>query len=360
MNMPIDAVDMTAFAYARGEPPQTQAVMRSRPDDFKVVEQCTVEPEGEGEHLWLWVEKTGLTTPHVAECLARMLEAKPRDIGYSGLKDRWAVTRQWFSAPWPIRLGATLPFEVGAEHKVSDSGSFRILSAQRHTRKLRRGTHKANAFVITLRNVTGASQAVETDLNRIAQQGMPNYFGPQRFGHGGKNIKLAHDLFSGQQLRRKQRGFALSAARAFLFNSVLGTRIRDGTWNQILPGEAIMLAGSHSVFNAADESDDALEQRLALFDIHPSGPLAGQATRQPVSDEALLAEQQVLEQHNPLVEGLCQAQVDAARRALRVAMRDLTWHWPADDMLTVEMTLPPGSYATSLLREFCNVVEPTP
>lgn len=355
MEPQIDAVDMTDFAYVRGEPPQAYAVIRHQPQDFQVFEQCSVNPDGEGEHLWVLVKKTGLTTTRVAECLAETLQIKTREIGYSGLKDRWAVTQQWFSMPWPIRHGDAFPFDTEQTHEVSETGYFSVLQQRRHTRKLRRSTHNANAFVITLRDVVGSKDEIDADLARIAKQGIPNYFGPQRFGHEGRNLALARALFGGKRLRRNQRGFALSAARAFLFNNLLGARVSDGSWNRILPGEAVMLAGTHSVFGADGQDMDALEQRATLFDVHPSGPLAGQQTNQPVSGEALALEQQELERHDGLVGGLIDARVDAARRALRVDTRNLSWHWADANTLTVEMTLPPGSFATSVLREFVGV-----
>lgn len=358
MNTPADAVNMADFAYARGEAPQAQAILRQQPEDFRVVEQCPVKPADEGEHLWLWVEKTGLTTPMVADLLAKAASVRPRDIGYSGLKDRWAVTQQWFSLPWPIRHADALPCVSGQTQQAGDGGHFCVLSQQRHTRKLRRSAHEANHFVITLRDVNGSREAMETDLTRMAKHGIPNYFGPQRFGYGGRNLQLARALFDGRRLRRNQRGFALSAARGCLFNRVLDARVRDASWDHVLPGEAVMLNGSHSVFSATGEDTDELQTRLAAFDIHPSGPLPGrQGKATPVAADALALEQQILAANEALVTGLENAGVDAARRALRADTRDLHWQWPDDATLVVEVTLPPGSYATCMLREFVDAVE---
>jgi len=353
-------VDMADFACAGGAAPQAQAVLRQQPADFQVVEQCPVTPADEGEHLWLWLEKTGLSTPMVAEQLAAAAKVRPRDVGYSGLKDRWAVTRQWFSLPWPIRHGDALPCVSGQLERIGATGSFRVLAQHRHSRKLRRSTHQANAFVITLRDVVAEPAAVEADLARVAQQGVPNYFGAQRFGFDGRNLQLARALFAGERLRRKQRGFALSAARGYLFNRLLDARVRAGSWNRLLPGEAVMLDGSHSVFAAGGENADDLAARLAAFDIHPSGPLPGRPGKSvPVSGHALALEQQVLAADHGLVTGLDAAGVDAARRALRVDTRSLRWRWPDASTLVVEMTLPPGSYATCVLREFVTTTPAT-
>lgn len=312
-----------------------------------------MEPAGEGEHLWLSVEKTGLTTTKVAELLGRAVGVRPRDVGYSGLKDRWAITQQWFSLPYAIRHGDDRPFADDRIHTVGDRGQFRVLRQQRHTRKLRHGTHAANHFAITLREVSGKPDELEADLARVAAQGVPNYFGVQRFGYEGRNLALARALFAGQRLRRNQRGFALSAARSYLFNCVLDARVRDDSWNQIVPGEAVMLDGTHSVFAATDAAALELASRLAAFDVHPSGPLPGKQGQSTIaSGHALAVEQGVLAPHGDLVAGLVAAGVESARRALRAPVRDLCWHWRDDaQTLTVAMALAPGSYATSVLRE---------
>lgn len=355
MSTSSDAVDMAAFARARGPAPQATAVMRRHAADFRVTEDCAVELSGSGEHLWLYVEKTGLTTMQAVDALAGAAHVHPRHIGFSGLKDRWAVTRQWFSLPWPIARGDA-PFvldERGTARYAAAHGDMQLLEQSRHDRKLKRGAHRANAFELTLRDVSGERDVIEADLARIAAAGVPNYFGEQRFGVGGRNLALSHALFDGKRLRRNQRGFALSAARSLVFNTVLDARVRAGSWNRIMDGEAIMLAGSHSVFGETGAGQDAaaLQQRLDAFDIHPSGPLPGMAGNAPLTGAALELEQAVLAEHGRLVNGLVQAQVMAARRALRLDTRNLEWAWLTADTLVLRFELPPGAYATSLLRE---------
>lgn len=313
-------------------------------------------PCGEGEHLWLAIEKTGLTTTRAARWLAEAANVKPRDVGFSGLKDRRAVTRQWFSLPWPIRRGAEALTPDGAA--LPPTGNIRILEQHRHTRKLRRGTHRHNAFELTLRDVSGPCADIEADLSRIARTGAPNYFGPQRFGHRGHNLELARALFAGKRLRRDKRGYALSAARSHVFNGLLDARVRTATWNRIIPGEAVMLDGSRSVFSADGQDTAALNERLTTFDIHPSGVLPGQGGPAVAAADALRLEQAVLSEHGDLVDGLIAAGVQADRRALRLAVRDFTWHWPAEHCLRLKFTLPAGGFATSVLREVAAVSQP--
>lgn len=353
-----EAVDMTAFAYTQGAPPAASAVIRGQPHDYRVHERCPVTPCGEGEHLWLEVEKTGLTTPQIAHWLAEAARIRPRDVGFSGLKDRRAVTTQWFSLAWPIRLAdKTLAPDSS---RLPKGGSARILEQCRHSRKLRRGTHDGNRFELTLRDVHGDRSDVEARLSCIARESVPNYFGAQRFGHDGRNLELAHALFAGKRLRRDKRGYALSAARSFLFNAVLDARVRGQTWAALLGGEAVMLDGSNSIFNADGHDAAELDQRLAAFDIHPSGPLPGRNEKALAGGPALELEQSILGDYPDLVEGLVNARVDAARRALRLAVRNMDWHWLDEVCLQLGFTLPAGGFATSVLREIATVTEPPP
>ena len=341
---------MATFACARGRLPQARAVIRQQPRDFRVCEHCPVELAGEGEHLWLQVEKTGLNSGQIVSWLAAAAAVRPRDVGFSGHKDRWAVTRQWFSLPWPIHGSSETLVPPAAQWPAG--GSARILAQRRHTRKLKRGTHDANTFVLTLRDVCGERVQIENDLERIAHEGVPNYFGPQRFGHQGHNLALARTLFAGRRLRRDKRGFALSAARSFLFNNVLDARVRAHNWQMLIAGEAVMLAGSHSVFSSEGQNAADLQRRLAVFDIHPSGPLAGESRGQPVvTGAAAQFEQDILDAHLDLVDGLIAARVAAARRALRLQASNLDWQWLDTDVLQLRFSLPTGAFATSVLRE---------
>ncbi|HET7315009.1 tRNA pseudouridine(13) synthase TruD [Salinisphaera sp.] len=344
-----DAVDVAGFAYVEAEPPG-HGRLRFAPDDFRVEEICDVELQGAGEHLWLWVEKTGLTTPQVAERLAASLGLAVRDIGYSGLKDRHGVTRQWFSLIWPIKR------ELPAWPNDPDC---RVLEAARHGRKLRRGTHRANRFEIIVRDIEDLDEAdLTARVSRVRGAGVPNYFGPQRFGHGGRNIALSRALFSGRRLSRGRRGFALSAARSLIFNAVLDARLRADTWPGPLRGDVFMLAGSRSVFAAAttDESWDSLLERAARGDIRPTGPMPGRPGSAAVrpTDAAAEIENRVLTGLSEFVDGLSAFGVDAERRALCLPVADLAAEVAGRD-LRLSFSLPAGAFATSVLRELVRV-----
>lgn len=335
---------ISQWPHAHGKP-ESSGVLRSQPEDFQVEELAAVEPCGQGSHLWLWVEKTGANTDWVATQLARAAGCPPRDVGYAGMKDRHAVTRQWFSLPW----------KVGQAPEFSDPGieGVRVLKTSLHDKKLRRGILQGNRFRIRLRQLQGDVTGLAARIEQIAGQGVPNYFGPQRFGFGGANVERAvRWLEQGGRLPRDKRSIYLSALRSYLFNQVLAERVNNGSWNQLLPGELAMLDGTHSIF-LCDPVDDTLQQRCVDFDLHPTGPLPGRGGMQPV-DVALVAEQAVLQDYADCIARLADFGVDAERRSLRLRVQDLGWDLQQDELL-LEFRLPAGAYATVVLRELVDV-----
>jgi tRNA pseudouridine13 synthase len=324
-------------------PPRASAVLRACPEDFIVDEQLGFLPDGEGEHVMLWLQKRNRNTEEVARQLARHAGVRARDVSYCGLKDRNAITRQWFSV-W-------LPGREAPDWSALEDESLRILLSERHRRKLQRGALEGNGFEILLRDVHGEREELEHRLHGIAQRGVPNYFGEQRFGRDGANLAKAAAMFQGQRVKdRHLRGLYLSAARAFLFNEVLAVRVQDGSWQQVLPGEAVMLAGSHSFF-VCETPDAVIAQRLQLWDIHPSGPLWGKGAL-PTRNAAQELEQWALASHEVLTKGLEQAGLKQERRALRLPVAKLKWDWEGEaPHLRLRFQLPAGGYATAVLRE---------
>ncbi len=328
-------------AWAQGAP-SASAVLRASPEDFVVEELPRVLPDGEGEHLWLHVRKRGRTTAEVAGALARHWGVPARDVGHAGLKDRAAVTTQWLSVRLPGRQAGPPPELDGVEW----------LALRRHSRKLATGALRGNRFVLRLREVAGDRAMLEQRLARLATEGVPNYFGPQRFGRDGDNLARAWRLLvtGGRERHRQLRGLLYSAARSWCFNRVLLRRVTDGSWNRLLPGELAALEGSRSVF-AVGTPDAELEARLAAFDIHPSGPLPGRGGQRPTAVCAAL-EDEALAALRPLIDGLVAAKVDAGRRALRLRPAEFTWAWEDDGRtLRLAFELPAGAYATTVVRE---------
>ena len=309
-----------------------------------MVECCGFKFSGDGEHDYLWIEKTGTNTHWVAECLAKYGGIPVRDVGYAGLKDRHAITRQWFSVrrAGPVDWGA-----FSAEGMV-------ILEQKVHRRKLRRGAHSGNSFHIALRSddIGANLEEIQDRIAVIDQSGVPNYFGEQRFGRDGGNIELSRQLFAGRKLSRHKRGIALSAARSLIFNDILDVRVKQGSWNVVLPGELANLDGSASVF-AVEEVDDELVARCNAHDIHPSGSLWGIGAPQSAFDVAKL-ERDVAQSHAETVAGLTSAGVDASTRPLRLRVRDLQWT-VEEGVGWLDFSLPKGGYATTVLREIIDV-----
>ncbi len=322
--------------------PVASGLIRVYPEDFQVDEIPLVEADGQGEHVLLQVEKRLCNTEWVARQLARLAGVPAKDVSYAGLKDRNAVTRQWFS----VRLAGKAEPEWPAE---ANEG-WRVVAHARHSRKLRRGALRGNAFQIRVREFIGERAALEARLERIRVAGIPNYFGEQRFGHDGGNLAAAQALFAGRSRRidRQQRGLYLSAARSLLFNRVLAVRVGQGSWNQLLEGERVMLDGSASSFHA-QQIDEELQRRLQAMDVHPSGPLWGR-NNPSVTAEAARVEAETLTGYEQWQRGLERAGAEGDRRALRAPVCDLSWALEQGD-LVLSFSLPKGAYATALLRE---------
>ena len=334
-----------SLPWAYGTPP-LQALLRSTPDDFRVDEVLGYEADGQGEHALLLVEKRGANTDWVARELARFAGVQPVGVGYAGMKDRHAVTRQTFS----VHLAG----KPDPDWSAFPHADVTVLAATRHSRKLKRGALRGNRFVLVLRQVEGDVAAAESVLRQIAARGVPNYYGEQRFGREGGNVAQARSMFAGRRVERDKRSFLLSAARSQIFNSVLAARVERNAWDTPLDGEIWALAGSRSWFGP-EPFTAVLAERLGRLDIHPSGPLWGQGEL-PSRAEAGDLEQAVAAQYSDLATGLVAARMDQERRPLRLVPRDLTWRWldpESSDGRALELTfeLPAGAYATVVVRE---------
>ncbi len=334
--------DVSTYPYAYGIP-DSKAIIRSQPEDFQVEEQLSFQPEGEGEHVFLYLQKRNTNTEWLAKELARFSGVPLRDVSYAGLKDRKAITSQWFS----IRMPA---MDV-PDWKDLESEDLKLLQTTRHRRKLRRGALAQNRFRLRLRELDADRYKIERRLEKIALNGVPNYYGEQRFGHDLNNLDMATKLFADglKKVSRYKRGIYLSAARSYLFNMVLCKRVVDGTWDKAIPGDLVLLDGSHSHFSVVEINDEIL-RRIAELDIHPTGPLWGKG-EQPVTEDAAETESAVLAHHLDWTQGLVRFGLSHERRALRSRVIDLKWAWSGDDNLQLWFGLYPGSYATAVLRE---------
>ncbi len=328
------------FAYGS---PDLAGVLRVESEDFYVEEQLGFSPSGEGEHVFLWLEKKNTNTQFAAKQIAKLANVAEKYVSYSGMKDRRAVTRQWFSVH--------LPGKERPDWQQLDDDNISVLQCVRHQRKLRRGVHRGNFFRITAKNIQGDTNGLAKKIEQIKIQGVPNYFGEQRFGIQGRNLDQAIKWFSREiKPRRQQQGIYLSAARAFLFNQIIAQRVIDNTWLQVLPGELLMLAGTNSIFENIEEDNEILQQRIAEGDIHTTGLLFGRSKQQHQHSVLSKLEDQVLERHPQLVSGLEQAGLKAERRALRVIPENLRYDL-GEDTVEITFSLPSGCFATAVMRE---------
>ncbi len=324
----------------------TKGAMRSIADDFQVVEIIKTDFSGDGEHLWLFVQKINSNTDWVAKQLARACGVSPRQVGYAGLKDRHALTSQWFSVQLPVvddrqAIQEQLPPEV------------LILKNHRHHKKLRTGGLKGNQFKLTIRNIEGDRPQLEQNVINIKTHGVPNYFGAQRFGHGMGNVQSAADWFAGQfrPKSRNLKSLLISTARSWIFNQILATRIRQGNWLTPLPGDIFQLDGSHSWFrdDQTEKSAVELQRRLEEQDVHITAALWGDDELQS-SGLAAELERRVGLQYPELLAGMHKHRLQHARRAIRLPVRQLTHQWSGDD-LSLSFELSAGGYATCVVRE---------
>lgn len=342
----------TTFAdlpRAHGEP-LGSGRLRVEPEDFQVTEILGFEPDGEGDHWLLWVRKTGANTEWVARRLAATAGVPVSTVGYAGLKDRWAVTEQWFSLPRPRTNEPEPDWGPLAEQGIE------VLEVHAHRRKLRRGTLAGNRFQIRLRDCRIDPAALDARLESIRARGVPNYFGEQRFGHADGNLHRAHALLTGAAKRvpPHQRGLQLSAARSQIFNQLLAERVRRGDWDRLQPGDCPQLAGSHSFF-LAETLDATLIERAARFDLHPTGPLWGRG-EPPSRLDVQSLELAIAAGLTPWPEGLAKQGLEQERRSLRLTITDLAAEL-ADSCLILKFGLSSGAYATSVLREIIDTFE---
>jgi tRNA pseudouridine13 synthase len=307
--------------------------IRSQPSDFDVTEELGFEFSGDGEHDYLFVEKTSTNTEWLSRQLAAHAGVPAKDIGYAGLKDRHAVTRQWFSVP---RWNAP-------DWNLLDVDGARLLELRRHNRKLRRGAHTGNRFRIAVRGSLPDVHLLHERLQLISVVGVPNYFGEQRFGRGASNIALADSWAAGRRMPRAKRSLAISAARSYLFNCILDERVREQTWNRLVAGDVVNLAGTGSVFQS-ETLDEDLERRCSEMDIHPAGPLFGDGIPPSAAPSG----------HEHWLAALQKARVKVAYRSLRLCVNALQWS-TSEDCLELCFALGRGAFATAVLRE---IVQP--
>ena len=332
-------------AFSSEDEKLLRGTIRNQASDFKVDEITSFEHSGEGEHVYLHIEKTGENTDWVAGLLAKIAQVPRKDVSYAGMKDRHAITTQWFSIQMPGREAPNW------QQQLPDS--IKILAETRHNKKLRRGALTGNRFSLIIRDIDGDIEQAKARCQQIKANGVPNYYGEQRFGRNFNNIDSAKNWFAGQfkPKSRPKRSIYLSAARSWLFNQLLSQRVKQGTWNQAQAGDVFMLNGSHSCF--PDDGDPSLKERTQRQELHPTGALWGKGELSSRGEVAKL-EQYIANEFEDLATGLIKHGLKQERRALRLAISEFDYRFD-QEKITLSFVLPVGSFATVVFRELGDI-----
>ncbi|MWP48475.1 tRNA pseudouridine(13) synthase TruD [Gilliamella sp. Lep-s21] len=328
--------------YLYGKP-TTTGQYKQQYEDFIVTEDLGFELTGDGEHVLVFLQKRDCNTLFVAEQLAKCVGISPKLVSYAGLKDRHAVTQQWFSLHMP---GQQTP-----EFSAFDLAGCEIVNVTRHNKKLKIGALKGNYFKIILRDLSNQPK-IESKLALIKQHGVPNYFSEQRFGRDGNNITQAISWAKGEisVKDRKKRSFYLSAARSAIFNDIVSQRIAQNLQQTVLDGDILQLAQRNSWFVAQDDELTLLQQRLDSGELNITAPMIGDSPLGTLC-KALEFEQKCLEAWSEFNDLFKKERVETARRSILLRAHQLNWQWLDCCTLELDFYLSSGCYATSVIRE---------
>lgn len=323
--------------------PTTSGIYKQQYEDFIVQEELGFELTGEGEHVLVYLQKRDCNTVFVAEQLAKYVGIAAKQVSYAGLKDRQAVTEQWFSLHMP---GQETP-----DFTNFDLAGCQIKRVTRHNKKLKIGALQGNHFKIILKELSQHAE-IETKLALIKQHGVPNYFGEQRFGRDQNNIEQAIKWAQGEisVKDRKKRSFYLSAARSAIFNDIVSQRIEQNIHQTVLEGDILQLANRGSWFVSKADEIATLQQRLQQGEINITVPMVGDSSLN-TQGVALQFEQSCLNKWSNFADLFKKERLETARRSLLLRPEQLNWQWLGEHSLEISFYLPSGSYATSVIRE---------
>lgn len=326
--------------YAYGGPILT-GELKVKPEDFIVIEKLGYQPSGDGEHVYCYVHKTGMDTQRVADCLASFAKVTRQSVHYAGLKDKQAQTEQWFSVHLP---GKNTPDFTSIKNE-----KFKVLEQKRHLKKIKRGVLIGNNFNIRIRDIKGSLEQIDQKI-KLLKQGVPNYFGLQRFGINGQNLLKAEDLlFNNKKIKNKQlKGLLYSSVRSWLFNMQLAKRVKEQTWNNLINGDLVNLTGTNSFF-VCQEVDDELKLRLKEQDIMPAGLLWG-SYEQTKFEDVYQSIRHKLNDYKKWLDELENRGLVMMTRSLVCLTTDLIYKIEEQDLI-LSFSLPKGSYATMFIRE---------
>lgn len=335
------------LSYFHGQPTVT-GNFKVQPEHFTVKEDLSFELTGEGEHQFVSIQKRNCTTLYAVDKLAQFAGISPKLVSYAGLKDSYAVTEQW--------INLHLPGKNELDFSKFDDPNIKIIQTQRHNKKLKIGALKGNYFSLILSDVSSIDE-LAARIELVKQQGFPNYFGEQRFGHDGGNIIKAFQ-WANNQIKvkdRKKRSFYLSATRSYFFNQIVSERIQKGLITEVMQGDVMQLVGSHSHFVAQQDELESLQSRVKTHDLVITAPLIGDGALKTEHD-ACVFEQACLNKvlDEPLINLIKRERVATDRRAMMIMPVNLSYKQDQSNLM-LDFWLPAGSYATSLVRELMQI-----
>ncbi len=323
--------------------PGVGGAIKQNPEDFVVTEVPLYEPAGEGDHLYFDIERRGIETRFVVKKLAELFDVDEKEVGCAGRKDKHAVSRQWLSIPWPH------DHLDGIEEKFPQDSELTLHGFARHKNKLKRGHNLGNRFRIRIRDVVGDKEKVGAIADLIRQQGLPNFYGPQRFGRDFLNADIGKAILKGRRVRSKsQRTLMLNAWQSDLFNRWLTMRLQDGGLNRAYAGDIAKTEDRGGLFEVEDV--EAENVRLAAQEIHITGPMFGSKMMGAKGTPGIV-EEELLQGEKIPPASMRRNRLSGSRRLSRVLVPDLAWELEETDLL-LSFFLPKGSYATILTREF--------
>jgi tRNA pseudouridine13 synthase len=333
---------ITDIPFITSDLPGIGGEIKVKSEDFIVQEIPLYDPTDQGDHLFIRIVREGMTTREVAAALAEKLGVSDADVGYAGLKDKWARVTQTFSAPAPDR-------PLDAVQKMLTDAGLQVEWVRRHIRKLKIGHLLGNAFAVRLVGADADSRAAENIVEALKTRGLPNFYGPQRFGVDGDNVRRGREALTGRGPRQRWlRRYLLSAYQAWLFNRYLTARIERGWFNCIQAGDVAKKTDTGGLFDVEDPAVEA--PRFEAGAITFTGPIYGRKMRTAKGEPGEL-EEAILQEADVTPDMLRKAKLDGSRRPGRLNLPDL--RLTADERgLVFCFALPKGAYATTVLREF--------
>jgi tRNA pseudouridine13 synthase len=347
----------TDWHYAWTKPTLT-GNLKTTPQDFYVEEVLGFEPDGQGEFVFVFIEKVGVNTDYLAKRLASYADIDPVKVTYSGVKDRHACTRQWFCLHL---LGRDVDF-ADLMYGFRDDEHIRVLKVTRHSKKLRIGSHRENRFIIRIRSLQGDLIELENRLSLVKMAGVPNYYGAQRFGINGNNLEngarwLEHGR-KGKKRLSKTESFWLSAMRSWCFNQALSDQLANGSWNRVFIGDIAQETNNSVQFRIKSLSPGLMLRQMTMK-VQPVLPLISQGWQDGTSDKRALMITQSLASNEDVVEGLLNLGLSRDSRVSRLSPNNMEWELihknSAPSELLMQFSLPKGAFATSVLREIVAV-----